>query len=99
MTKSEVHFTLPRGYMDESGVVHKSGCMRLATVADEIHLIADPRVKKNRVYLSVLLLARVIKNIGSVNKVTPLIIEQMFVSDMEYLQELYMEINHSEGVM
>ncbi len=99
MTSTEVNFTLPRGYVDQSGVVHKNGTMRFATVADEIHLITAPRVKKNRVYLSVLLLSKVIKNVGVINDITPAMIENLYVSDMDYLQELYMELNHADGAM
>lgn len=34
--KTEYEFTLPKGYIDENGNLHRNGAMRLATAADEI---------------------------------------------------------------
>ncbi len=33
---TEFEFTLPEGYVDENGALHKTGVMRLATAADEV---------------------------------------------------------------
>ena len=52
--------TLPKGYVDETGVLHRRGVMRLATAADEILPLRDPRVQQNQAYLTVIVLARVI---------------------------------------
>ena len=58
--KTEYEFTLPRGFVDKEGKVHKKGVMRLATAKDEILPLQDYRVQQNRAYLVVILLARVI---------------------------------------
>ena len=34
--RTEFPFTLPRGYVDAAGNVHREGAMRLATARDEI---------------------------------------------------------------
>jgi len=44
MFQTEYEFTLPKGYVDEDGSLHKEGIMRLATAADEILPLRDPRV-------------------------------------------------------
>ena len=41
-------FVLPRGYVDAEGGVHRDGLMRLATAADEILPLRDPRVQANQ---------------------------------------------------
>jgi hypothetical protein len=94
--RTEYPFILPRGYVDDAGVVHRDGVMRLATARDEILPQRDPRVRENDAYLTVLLLARVVTRLGSVQGVTTGTIEGMFASDLAFLQDLYRRIN-AEG--
>jgi hypothetical protein len=91
--QTEVEFTLPQGYPDDDGSLQKEGVMRLATAADEIKPLRDPRVKSNPSYLSVILLSRVITRLGTFDDVTPHVIENLFVSDLAYLQDLYERVN------
>lgn len=91
--QTEYEFTLPKGYVDEEGNLHKTGIMRLATAADEILPVKDPRVQGNPAYLSIILLSRVITKLGSLPDVNPRIIESLFVADLAYLQEFYRHIN------
>lgn len=95
MFQTEYEFTLPRGYVDAEGNLHREGVMRLATAADEILPIKDPRVQANQAYLIIILLARVVTKLGSVAQVNPKVIEGLFSSDLSYLQELYNQINAS----
>lgn len=91
--RTEFAFVLPRGYVDGAGTVHREGRMRLATAKDEILPQRDPRVRENEAYLTVLLLARVITRLGSLAEVHPGIIENLFASDLAFLQDLYRRIN------
>ena len=91
--RTEFSFVLPRGYVDESGTLHRAGVMRLATAKDEIIPQRDPRVRENESYLTVLLLSRVITGLGSVPAITPGVVESMFASDLAFLQDLYRRIN------
>ena len=91
--QTEVEFTLPRGYMDESGTLHQEGVMRLATAADEILPLKDPRVQSNPAYLTVIVLSRVITKLGALPDVNPRIIENLYASDVSFLQSLYQKIN------
>jgi hypothetical protein len=91
--RTEFPFILPRGYVDTAGVVHRDGVMRLATAKDEIVPQRDPRVRENESYLTVLLLSRVITRLGRLTEVHPGIIENMFASDLAFLQDLYKRIN------
>lgn len=91
--QTEFAFVLPRGYVDESGTVHREGAMRLATARDEILPQRDPRVRENEAYLTVILLARVITRLGAVSQVTPGTVEGLFASDLSFLQDLYRRIN------
>lgn len=96
MFQTEYEFTLPMGYLDNDGNLHRDGVMRLATAADEILPLKDPRVQKNAAYLVVILMSRVITRLGGVQAVTPSTIEGLFASDLAYLQELYNRINQLE---
>jgi hypothetical protein len=91
--QTEVQFTLPKGYMGGEGVLHKDGVMRLATAADEILPLKDPRVQQNPAYLTVILLSRVVTKLGSVADVHPGVIEGLYASDLSYLQALYQSLN------
>jgi hypothetical protein len=91
--QTEYDFTLPKGFVDEDGSLHKKGVMRLATAADEILPMKDPRVQRNPAYLSAILLSRVITKLGDLEDVNPGVVERLFVGDLAYLQELYQRIN------
>ena len=93
---TEFPFTLPRGYVDDDGVVHRDGVMRLATARDEIAPLRDPRVRDNEAYLTVLLLSRVVTRLGDLDQVTPGVVEGMFATDLSFLQDHYRRIN-TEG--
>ncbi|MCL4264259.1 MAG: phage tail assembly protein [Anaerolineae bacterium] len=96
--QNEVEFYLPRGYVDEVGQLHQYGRMRLALAIDEVAAMNDPRVRSNESYLPVLLLSRVVTQVGTVTAVTTELIERLFASDLAYLQELYLRLNSSEHV-
>ena len=96
--QTEFEFTLPRGYEDADGHIHRTGRMRLATAMDEIEPVQDPRVMTNEAYLPVLLLSRVTTQLGTLPAVTPNIIEELFASDLAYLQELYLRLNSAESL-
>jgi hypothetical protein len=93
--QTEFGFVLPTGYLDAGGELHKEGRMRLATAADEILPLKDPRVQANPAYLSVILLSRVITALGSVDAINPKVIEGLFAADLSYLQDFYNRINGS----
>lgn len=94
--ETEYEFTLPRGYLDSAGVLHREGSMRLATAGDEILPLKDPRVQQNPGYLTVILLARVITRLGSLPAVDTGVIEKLFTADLAYLQDMYERINTAE---
>ncbi len=97
MLQTEYEFTLPMGYIDGEGQLHRNGIMRLATAADEILPLRDPRVQSNPAYLVVILLSRVITRLGTVSPITPQTIEGLFAADLAYLQDFYNEINQLDG--
>ena len=93
MFQTEFEFSLPMGFIDTEGTMHRDGVMRLATAADEILPLKDPRVKSNEAYLIVILLSRVVSRLGSVSQINPKVIEGMYSADLAYLQEFYNQIN------
>ena len=93
--QTEVEFTLPKGFLDDQGTLHRSGVMRLATAADEILPLKEASVQKNPAYLTVILLSRVIVRLGDLSLITPATIERMFAADVSYLQDLYNEVNEA----
>jgi hypothetical protein len=93
--QTEYEFTLPMGYADEDGTLHKEGKMRLATAADEILPMKDPRVQNNPAYLTVILFSRVVISLGDLKMINPRIIEGLFTVDFAYLQDMYNRINQN----
>ena len=91
--RTEYPFTLPRGYVDEAGRLHRDGVMRLATARDEITTQSDQRAKQNPAYLTVLLLERTVTTLGDVPVVDTFVVESLFASDLAFLQDLYRRIN------
>lgn len=91
--QAEYLFTLPKGYVDSDGNIHREGIMRMATAGDEILLLKDPRVQQNPRYMTVILLARVILRLGSLPTVDTKVIEGLYTMDLAYLEDLYRRIN------
>lgn len=96
--QTEYPFELPKGYMDANGTLHRRGVMRLATAADEIIPMKDPRVQQNPGYLSIILLSRVITSLGDLQAIDTKTIERLFTADLMFLQDLYQKINQAGEV-
>ena len=96
MIQTEFEFSLPKGYLDSDGNLHRKGVMRLARAIDEIVPMRDPRVKSNPAYATVIILSRVISRLGALDEVTPMIVENLFACDLNYLQSFYRQINELE---
>jgi len=86
-------FTLPMGYQDEDGNLHREGVMRLATAGDEILPLKDARVQSNPAYLTIIILSRVVTRLGALDMISTGVIENLYSVDFAYLQNLYNEIN------
>jgi len=95
MLQTEFEFTLPMGYVDHDGNLHRTGIMRLANAKDEIAPLQDPRVQRNSAYLVVILLSRVITKLGTLPDVNPAVIENLFAADLSFLQGFYRRINEN----
>jgi hypothetical protein len=93
LLRTTFEFELPRGYVDATGTAHRRGTMRLATARDELVPLADDRVRNNPAYLTVVLLARVVERIGTIDDIHPGVIENLFASDLAFLQDLYRRVN------
>ncbi len=100
--QTEFEFVLPRGYVDANGTIHRSGTMRIARARDEIYPQADPKVRENPSYLTVILLTRTITTLGTLAEVDTFVVESLFASDLAFLQDLYRRINqegHSQAAV
>ncbi len=93
--QTEFEFELPLGYVDPQGTLHKHGTMRLATAMDEIIPLNDPRVKNNEAYMVVVLLARVVTKLGTLQAINTSVIESLFAADLAYLQAFYQQVNET----
>ncbi len=91
--QTEFPFSLPRGFVDSEGNLHRDGSMRLATAFDEIAPMKDPRVQANPAYLVIILLSRVITRLGALTSLNPKMLEGLFSADLAYLQDFYRRIN------
>jgi hypothetical protein len=94
--QTEIDFELPKGYLADDGTLHRHGTMRLATAADEILPLRDPRVQQNEAYLAVIVLARVIVRLGTLTDISTGVIEGLYASDLAYLQRLYEHFNGAD---
>jgi hypothetical protein len=97
--KTEYEFILPRGFVDADGNVHREGVMRLANAKDEIVPLNDLRVQRNRAYLIIVLLSRVVTRLGTLAEVNTGVIENLFAGDLRFLEEMYNRINEDEAVV
>ncbi|SDF45716.1 hypothetical protein SAMN05216553_101726 [Lentzea fradiae] len=98
--RTEFPFTLPRGYVDEDGRLHREGALRLATAKDELTAQAEPLVRQNPSYLTIYLIMRTLTRLGTLPAVDRFVVEHMFASDLTFLQDLYRRVNqlgHTEG--
>ena len=95
--RTEFEFVLPKGYLDDTGTLHRQGTMRLATAADEILPQRDPRVQSNPAYLAVIVMSRVVTRLGTLDAINPPVIERLFAADLGYLQDFYNRINGAES--
>ena len=98
MIQTEYEFSLPCGFVDESGTLHRTGVMRLSTAGDELEAMKDPRVRAHDSYLSVVLLGRVVVRLGTIEGPGVGVIERLFSADFAYLQDFYRRINEAEHV-
>ena len=90
---TEFNFILPRGLVAPQGGIHRQGVMRLATAKDEIYVQKDSRVQRDPAYGVLVMLSRVIIQLGSLSSVTPELLEELFTRDLAYLREFYNRIN------
>ncbi|MEH1907952.1 hypothetical protein [Nostoc sp.] len=97
MFSTEFEITLPKGYLDSDGNLHRKGIMRLSTAIDEIAPLRDVRVKSNPAYATIIILSRVITRLGALSEITPAIVENFFSQDLNYLQDFYRQINGLES--
>jgi hypothetical protein len=95
MLQTEFPFSLPTGYADGHGNLHRDGTMRLSTAEDEIAPLRDPRVQANHGYLAVILLSRVVTSLGELPVINPKVIEGLFAGDFAYLEDMYRRINET----
>lgn len=87
-------FTLPRGYVDDEGRLHRTGTMRLATARDELEPLRDPMVQgPDDPRLTILVLTRVVTALGDLELITTRDIEGLFAVDLAFLQDFYGVIN------
>ena len=93
MFQTEYDFTLPMGFLDEEGSLHRDGTMRLATAADEILPLKDPRESR----ITTRYVAFFCTRLGSLGAITPKTIEGLFAADLAYLQDFYNRINRPGG--
>jgi selenocysteine lyase/cysteine desulfurase len=91
--RTEVSFTLPRGFAGPDGALHREGTMRLATARDELEAIRDPAVRQHEAYLTVLLLERVVTRLGDLPGIDRAVIEGLYAADFDHLQRLYERLN------
>jgi hypothetical protein len=97
--QTEFEFALPHGYIDDDGEIHRLGRMRLATAMDEIESVGHPRVQANEAYLPVVLLSRVISQLGNLESITPHVVEKLFAADIAYLEDMYLRLNSYDGLV
>ena len=92
-------FTLPVGFLDETGNIHREGIMRPVTGIDELYRERNVQVIDNPAYGILVMLSRGMIRLGEISPVAPNILEDLFLSDLDYLQRIYNQINPSEAAI
>ncbi len=96
--RTEFSFTLPKGYVDRDGALHRHGTMRLSTARDEIEPLRDQRISSAEdPYLTIIVLARVITELGSLSTIDTSVVEGLFAADLAFLQDVYGIINFGDA--
>jgi hypothetical protein len=75
---------LPGGYVDKGGGIHSEAELALLDGASE-ELLADARPDFCVAALTTLLLARSLRRIGTIRKITPTLVRSLLVEDRDYL--------------
>lgn len=88
-----IHFCLPQGYRDPTGVWHREGILRPALAGEEIRAQSDFRVYLRPESFLDILLARVVLKLGALEKVDVGIVERLPAEDRTFLERLYREVN------
>ncbi len=92
--RTEFDFVLPKGFVEPSGALHRRGRLRLATARDELEPLRDPAIAgPDDPYLTVLVLARVVTRLGTLEAVSTREIEGLFAVDLAFLQDAYGVVN------
>lgn len=89
-------FTLPSGYRDRDGNLHRDGVMRRQIIVDQMMPLKDHRVPPTPEEVFVYRLSCSMVQLGSLQTVTSDMIEAMSPEDRNYLRDLYDRI-HAEG--
>lgn len=90
MLQTEFPFQLPKGlYID--GELHQQGKIKLLTARDEF-IMQDISNRNPSVDFVFLVLAQAIAKLGNLAQVTPQQLEQLFLPDFLYLQDLFSQL-------
>lgn len=93
--RTEFKFTLPKGtgVKPDSGT-KVTGTMRLAKVSDLIQIERDGAVQRGSGEFYVVLLAKVITQLGTIKGINRKVIENLDPADFAFLVDFLDEINH-----
>ncbi|MCL1491705.1 MAG: phage tail assembly protein [Pseudanabaena sp. Salubria-1] len=91
MMTEEFDLKLPKGLVDANGELHAQGKMRLLTAKDEL-IVQDLSSRDRNIDIVFLLLAQAIAKLGNLQQVTAQQLEQLFLPDFVYLQDLFSKL-------
>ena len=93
--RTQFRFTLPKGTGIKTENGHKvTGIMRLVKVKDIVSIERDSTVQKNTGAFYVVLLSKVIEELGSERNINRGTIEKLTPVDFAFLVDFMHEINH-----
>lgn len=93
MKVKEINFSLPIGYQDEAGNLHREGSMQLATALTEINVHNNEEAMFGTRKRDCIIFSNVVTKLGDLDTVSPEIIEELYEVDFLYLQLLYNKLN------
>jgi hypothetical protein len=91
MLNQEFDFKLPIGLTDSNGELQNQGKIKLMTAKDEL-IVQNLASRDRQIDIVFWLLAQAIAKLGNINQVIPSQLEQLFLADFEYLQNLFAQI-------
>ena len=96
---TKLSFKLPIGLLDRQGNLHQQGIIRATNGLDELCCQRDLLTENDPGYGILILLSRTIFKLGKLDFLTPEMLGNLFLPDLNYLIDLYNSFNPPQAAI